>query len=89
MRRQTLAFREINSVCKGHVLLVRQLCQAGFTTKAHGSGYGLYHAATTLGVYRGTLNLADGPAGGLMVTLNLMRPLHARRELVGATHDQS
>lgn len=58
-----------------------QLCQPGYTTKEHGSGYGLYHARKTLGVYRGTLALADRPGGGLAVTLQLLRPLHARGDV--------
>ncbi len=44
-----------------------QLCQAGFTTKAGGSGYGLFHARKTLGIYRGVLGLADRPEGGTAV----------------------
>jgi signal transduction histidine kinase len=57
-----------------------QLCQAGFTTKDGGSGFGLYHARKTLGRYRGVLSLADAPGGGLMVGLALQRPLHARHD---------
>jgi signal transduction histidine kinase len=64
-----------------------QLSQAGFTTKAGGSGYGLFHAVKTLGIYRATLKLSDRPEGGLAVVINLMRPLHARGDHAGATHD--
>jgi signal transduction histidine kinase len=60
-----------------------QLCQPGVTTKAGGSGYGLYHARKTLGAYRGTVQLADVPAGGLTVSLSLLRPLHARGDRPG------
>lgn len=57
-----------------------QLCQAGFTTKAGGSGFGLHHARQTLGRYRGVLSLTDAPGGGLEVALALQRPLHARHD---------
>ncbi|MEZ4386001.1 MAG: FG-GAP-like repeat-containing protein [Candidatus Krumholzibacteriia bacterium] len=57
-----------------------QLCQAGYTTKPSGSGYGLFHARKTLGTYRGVLTLADRPDGGLAVTVALQRPLHARAD---------
>lgn len=57
-----------------------QLCQAGFTTKEGGSGFGLHHARQTLGRYRGVLSLTDAPGGGLEVSLSLQRPLHARHD---------
>lgn len=57
-----------------------QLCQAGYTTKDGGSGYGLYHARKTLGIYRGVLDLDEAPGGGLQVTISLLRPLHSRTE---------
>jgi len=57
-----------------------QLCQAGYTTKSNGSGYGLFHARKTLGVYRGVLDLDEAPGGGLRVTLSLLRPLHTRTD---------
>ncbi len=58
-----------------------QLCQAGYTTREGGSGYGLFHARRVLGGYRGTLDLADRDGGGLAVTIGLLRPLHTRSEL--------
>jgi signal transduction histidine kinase len=61
-----------------------QLLQAGFTTKAGGSGYGLFHAAKVLGRHRGTVNLADRPDGGMDVTITLLRPLHVRGDTLGA-----
>ena len=57
-----------------------QLCRPGYTTREGGSGYGLFHARKILGLYRGVLTLADAPAGGLVVTLSLLRPLHARSD---------
>jgi len=62
-----------------------QLCQPGFTTKDRGSGYGLAHARRTLGAYRGTLALADGPQGGMLVTIGLLRPLHVRGDGQGGS----
>ena len=65
----------------------QQLLQAGYTTKTGGTGYGLSHAARILGIYRATLNLVDHTEGGLVVTINLMRPLHTRGDLIGAPHE--
>jgi len=79
LRRVTLEILDNGSGMQGHA--PEELTQAGFTTKTQGSGYGLFQARKTLGIYRATLALEDRPEGGLKVTISLMRPLHVRGDL--------